>query len=259
MSPLFRPLLALACAGCLAAPSAAGEGPRTRGAGAPARTVAEKQLAAASEDRARVRRAAEPSLEVAAGDPWLRELGFTLLDAQADGPAPPKSAAAGWELLWDRDADMPHLLQGPGIDLGALPGPGPGSEPWPRSALEPRLRAFLEAVPQLGWWRGDQIRWDARRSRRVDGAWLVELRQVHGGIPVAGARAVFRIVSGRIIQFGAVGLAPVRRSATPHLAWTRARGQAAEALDLDAGSLPTVAELVWVRAAAEDAPSAPLR
>ncbi|MEO1086934.1 MAG: hypothetical protein AAFY88_22085, partial [Acidobacteriota bacterium] len=85
----------------------------------------------------------------------------------------------------------------------------------------------------------------------------MELQQVHRGIPVEGARAVFRIVSGRIVQFGTENLAPVRRPAEPALSWMEARRRAARAQGSDLGALGLdalgpEAELVFVPAAAED-------
>ncbi|MEO1086935.1 MAG: hypothetical protein AAFY88_22090 [Acidobacteriota bacterium] len=143
-------LLALVCAGCLIVPPAAAA--PVDGATRGADPLGKELLAKTAPERARVRRASEPSLEEAAGDAWLRDLGFAIPDAPDapdDAASPLKSASAGWELLWDVDTDLPHLLQGPGLDVASLPGPEKRGPQWTRAELEPRLRAFLARMPQL--------------------------------------------------------------------------------------------------------------
>ncbi|MEM6794322.1 MAG: hypothetical protein AAF725_10085, partial [Acidobacteriota bacterium] len=191
-------------------------------------------------------RLAEPELQARDGGGWIHGLGA----ASAE-----KSAQGRWEMLWDLEAEMPHLLQGSGLALEDLPGPGGASSkkvgargPWTRAELEPRLRALIESMPQLAWWRGAAMRWNSERSLDAGGVWFVEFEQRHRGVPVLGARAVFRISAGRIIQIGLEGLAPVERSATPRLPWPEAAARAAEELSLAPEDLPNEAELALRRA-----------
>ncbi len=141
-----------------------------------------------------------------------------------------------WEVRWDVRSDRPHLIQGPGIPLW----PAGNGNVAPKDAgapagvqlelVERRLRGFLADHPQLFGISPANLRLDKNRSFGNDrGLWLIEFEQVHGGLPVAGARVFMRLNNGRLVQFGSHGLARVKLDLEPALTVARAFDLAARA------------------------------
>ncbi len=162
-----------------------------------------------------------------------------------------------WEVRWDRRGDRPHLLQGAGIAL--VPGAGNQLKAAGRELtladVESAIRGFMATGDVLGV-EGFDLRLDTQASA-VSGQnrhfWNVELQQYHDGLPVAGAKAFFRLSHGNLIQLGTERLAAVKIDTRPSVDARAAFDEARRALGLeqpiremtDSGSLlihPVMAE-----------------
>ncbi len=133
-----------------------------------------------------------------------------------------------WEVRWDRRSNRANVIQGVGVPM--LPGRGnnltladlPNR---PTGALqtadvEKLVRGFMGGFPELFAVEGGEFRLNAQASGNVGRdkqLWLIELQQFHGGIPVEGANAYFRINNGNLVQFGTEKVAPVRAATKPRL------------------------------------------
>lgn len=128
-----------------------------------------------------------------------------------------------WEVRWDTRSDRPNLVQGAGVAL--LPGRGNTltrltAGPVGMSDVERAVRAFMAEYPEMFRVAQEELRLDPKSTVNVgeEGQiWLVELQQVHKGVPVEGAIAYFRINNGNLVQFGTDKIADVRISTTPRL------------------------------------------
>ncbi|MFP5285024.1 MAG: hypothetical protein ACLGI9_04735, partial [Thermoanaerobaculia bacterium] len=133
-----------------------------------------------------------------------------------------------WEVRWDTRSDRPNLIQGAGVPL--LPGRGNAlarsrvglstEGPVRTSDVERTVRAFMAEYPELFKVAQEELRLDPKSTVNVgeEGQiWLVELQQVHKGVPVEGAIAYFRINNGNLVQFGTDKIADVRIPTTPRL------------------------------------------
>jgi hypothetical protein len=133
-----------------------------------------------------------------------------------------------WEIRWDTRSDRPNLVQGAGVAL--LPGRGnnltrsraglSAEGPVRVSDVERLVRAFMAEYPEMFKVAQEELRLNPKSTVHVgeEGqSWLVELQQVHKGVPVEGATAFFRINNGNLIQFGTDKIADVRISTTPRL------------------------------------------
>jgi hypothetical protein len=133
-----------------------------------------------------------------------------------------------WEIRWDTRSDRPNLVQGAGVPL--LPGRGntltrsrtglSAEGPVRVSDVERLVRAFMADYPEMFKVAQEELRLNPKSTVSVgeEGQiWLVELQQVHKGVPVEGATAFFRINNGNLIQFGTDKVADVRISTTPRL------------------------------------------
>lgn len=128
-----------------------------------------------------------------------------------------------WEIRWDNRSDRPNLVQGAGVPL--LPGRGntltrPTEGPVRVGDVERAVRAFMSEYPEMFKVAQEELRLDPKSTVNVgeEGQiWLVELQQVHKGVPVEGAIAYFRVNNGNLIQFGTDKIADVRISTTPRL------------------------------------------
>lgn len=129
-----------------------------------------------------------------------------------------------WEVRWDTRGDRPNLIQGVGVPL--LPSEANrltaaeagliGSVP-KLVDVERAARRFMASFPELFRIGKDQLVLRREGSIRVGDSWLLELQQVHQGVPVEGAVVFFRINNGNLIQFGAERVAPVAIDAKPKL------------------------------------------
>ncbi len=153
-----------------------------------------------------------------------------------------------WEVRWDTRGDRPHLIQGPGIPLLSgrpeqLSVDGARGPAEPLRQVERQLRRFLTKNPELFGVAPEDLRLDHRRSfGSGDGLWLIEFEQLHGGLPVAGARIFLRLVQGRLVQLGSHRLAEVDESLdlepalSAEQAFERARGELSGKLELVASA-----------------------
>ncbi len=156
-----------------------------------------------------------------------------------------------WEVRWDARTDRPHLIQGPGIALW------PGNVETRLARVEQRLRRFLARHSELFDVPADQLRLDRRRSfGSGDGLWLVEFEQVHGGLPVVGARVFMRVNQGRLAQLGSDRLAAVELDLEPALTADQALGRASEAFGEKLARLSDGGLAIYPVAPANDAPGA---
>jgi hypothetical protein len=159
-----------------------------------------------------------------------------------------------WEVRWDTRSGRPHLIQGVGVPLlpgrgrTASRGPGGRTRALTLDDVERAARAFLGRHPGLLRVDPGALRLDRARSLAIDEGrvWLLELQQVHEGVPVEGAAVFFRINNGNIVQVGADRVADVTAAVEARVAreeafsalLQRAGAQAAEAVHAsDAGSL----------------------
>ncbi|MEO1369220.1 MAG: hypothetical protein AAFX50_18735, partial [Acidobacteriota bacterium] len=128
-----------------------------------------------------------------------------------------------WEIVLDRRAGRPHLLQGPGVAL--VPGAGNtltakalGLRGEPRAAdVERQLRQLLDRHPDLLADDLDAFTLDEVRSFHIGDHWSIELVQTHGGVEVENARILARLTAGNLTQLAAVRVAPVGIAAEPAL------------------------------------------
>jgi hypothetical protein len=129
-----------------------------------------------------------------------------------------------WEVRWDTRSDRPNLVQGAGIPV--LPGRVDTGD------VERLVRGFMAEYPELFRVAAEELRLDPQSTvnagpdRQV---WLVELQQVHHGVPVEGANVFFRINHGNLVQFGSEKVSEVRIGTVP-----RVRREAAFAAVLSA-------------------------
>ena len=113
---------------------------------------------------------------------------------------------------------------------GARPRAAGGSRPW---------RAFLRRYPALFQVEEAQLVLDTKASVRVGERgqyWQVVFRQEASGIPVEHARVLFRVSSGRLVQFGVDRTVPMAAS----LGKTAGLLTAAQAKDALAGYVGTL-------------------
>ncbi len=195
-------------------------------------------------------------------------LGF-LEPGVRDGWASFQSGAGGsWHAYVDRRSGKIEIAEGSGVPW--LPGrgnrltgddiaPALGDRKKPDlSVLETIARGYLPRVAHLlGVNPKDLVLNQGRSGQPAEHVWFVDFDVTSGGIPIDGARVVFRVNNGNLIQFGTENL-PSSLARTP--AAKLSRDQALAALEgylgsfsgsetfLDPGSL----RLVTV--AEEDAP-----
>jgi len=161
-------------------------------------------------------------------------------------------AGGTWQAWVDRRTGRLELAEGSGIPW--VPGAGNqltlgDVEPYLADAGEPDL-ATLEAIardllpevaPLLGVDPGGLRLAESRSGRVADYLWYVDFDLFAGELPVEGARVVFRVNNGNLVQFGGENL-PVPGAAAPAVKLTR--DEAMDALDAFAGGLlPTD---VWI-------------
>jgi hypothetical protein len=112
-----------------------------------------------------------------------------------------------WEVRWDTRSDRPNLVQGAGVSL-------PSSDV---GEVERSVRSFMADHPELFGVDPASLRLDPERTVHLGDVWLVELQQVHRGVPVEGAHAFFRINHGNLVQFGSEKVSEVRIGTAPRV------------------------------------------
>jgi hypothetical protein len=134
--------------------------------------------------------------------------------------------SAAWEVRWDTRSDRPNLIQGAGV-------------PMPSENIESAVRSFMDKYPELF---GDtrELRLDPERTVHLGDVWLIELQQVHQGVPVEGANAFFRINHGNLVQFGSEKVSEVRIGTTPRVSREEAFAGVLRALGSDVSEVSEI-------------------
>ena len=132
-----------------------------------------------------------------------------------------KSAAGpNWSFYVDRRSGGMALVEGQGLpwipgagnglDARAVHGSGPQGAFTARD-LEPRARLLMATYPNLFKVPNSQLLLDDRGSLNFGDNgefWNIAFRQIAGGVPVEGARVVFRLSHGNLVQFGVDRIIP---------------------------------------------------
>ena len=116
-------------------------------------------------------------------------------------------AGPDWRFYVDRRSGGMALVEGRGIAWT----PDNGSQV-SLAAFEARSRQFMRRYPSFFRVPDAQLVLDAKASVNVGELgthWNVVYRQVVGGVPVEGARVVFRIAHGNLVQFGVDRTVPI--------------------------------------------------
>jgi trimeric autotransporter adhesin len=150
---------------------------------------------------------AEPLEQVAAlVPPELRD-GWARFTAEAGG---------SWQAYVDRRTGKLEVAEGSGIPW--IPGDGntlAEAGKADMAALEGIAHAFLPKVaPLLGVEPSSLVLSPGRSGQPSPALWLVDFDVRRDGRTIEGARVVFRVSNGNLVQFGSVGL-PAERAATP--------------------------------------------
>jgi len=181
----------------------------------------------------------------------------------------------GWRLVLDEAAGAPALLEGRGIPW--LPGtasgiPAPAGLPkgtesaWRLQQLEAQARAFLDRYPGLLGARSEDLVLNPEASGRFsDYLDYADFQWVYTGLEVEGARVVFRVNHGNLVQMGQEFVSPAIRHLDPHpslsletawqVLWAYAGGRSGADEIVEPGRLLVIP--VTSRAALEGRPFAP--
>jgi len=121
------------------------------------------------------------------------------------------SASGEWKALVDKRSGRLEIAEGSGIPW--IPGPGnsltaaAGAGKPDLATLETIARSFLPRVSGLLGINPNSLVINKARSGQPAGHfWNVDFDVVLGGLPVEGARVVFRVSNGNLIQFGTENL-----------------------------------------------------
>jgi fibronectin type 3 domain-containing protein len=157
--------------------------------------------------------------------------------------------AVGEQWVADVDKRSGRITYAEGAGIPWVP--GRGNDLSPRSivglsrtgtvdlaTLEGRARAFLPRVEGILGLEGAELKLNESRSGQQSAyVWFVDFDVVRGGMPVEGARVVFRVNNGNLIQFGTENL-PAPGARLPKLEVQRAAARQALA-DYLGGFQPT--------------------
>ncbi|HXT20224.1 MAG TPA: pre-peptidase C-terminal domain-containing protein, partial [Thermoanaerobaculia bacterium] len=95
------------------------------------------------------------------------------------------------------------------------------------AAMERVARDFMPSVAQMMGFNPSELVLDqAASGQPATHVWFLEFNVVRGGMPVEGARVVFRVNNGNLIQFGSENLPPAG-AAAPQVRITKAAARAA--------------------------------
>ncbi|MES1243818.1 MAG: hypothetical protein ABUT39_19590 [Acidobacteriota bacterium] len=139
-----------------------------------------------------------------------------------------------WEVRWDNRSDRPNLVQGVGVPLLAS---DMGED---RVEVESSVRGFMADHPDLFAIDSASLRLDPERTVHLGEVWLVELQQVHKGVPVEGAHVFFRINHGNLVQFGSEKVAEVRIGTAPKITREAAFAVVLRALGADVSGISEI-------------------
>jgi hypothetical protein len=173
---------------------------------APSRTSPLARLSFA-DPRLRATSTADPLEQVASLVPADLRDGWAGFTAETGGP---------WQAYVDRRTGRLEVAEGSGIPW--IAGDGNTLAPAGKAdlaSLERIARAFLPRVaPLLGVDPGSLVLSAGRSGNPSDALWLVDFDVQRDARTIEGARVVFRVSHGNLIQFGSEGL-PALRAATP--------------------------------------------
>jgi hypothetical protein len=116
-------------------------------------------------------------------------------------------AGPHWRYYIDRRSGGMALVEGSGITWTEK-----NAKSISLAELEASARTLIQRYPSLFEVPEAQLVLDTRGSVQLGERgqyWNVAFRQVSGGIPVEGARVVFRIADGKLVQFGVDRTVPV--------------------------------------------------
>jgi hypothetical protein len=152
-----------------------------------------------------------------------REALQPLADVRSSSAGPVQDAWAAFTMVngdWisSVDARNGRIESAEGTGIPWIPGAGNhlqnGAADLP--ALETLARRFVAAHPAFFGVADKQLRLSAERSGRItDHLWTVDFDVVLGGLPVEGARLLFRVGHGNLIQIGSEFLPPAGATAPP--------------------------------------------
>jgi hypothetical protein len=120
----------------------------------------------------------------------------------------------GWRMVYDEAAGAPALLEGggipwlPGTASGlALPGgteaSGPAGDAWRLRELVDQAKAFLDRTPGLFGVRPEELVLKPEASGHfADYLDYADFQWTYSGLEVEGARVVFRVNHGNLVQVG---------------------------------------------------------
>jgi hypothetical protein len=116
-------------------------------------------------------------------------------------------AGPGWRFYVDRRSGGMALAEGRGLAFTQSLG-----SQVTLAELEAEARGFMQRYPALFRVRDAELVLDRRGTVSLGERgqfWSVVFRQTSGGIPVEGARVVFRVANGKLVQFGVDRTVPV--------------------------------------------------
>ncbi len=119
-----------------------------------------------------------------------------------------RSAGGRWDIYIDAYTGLPSLVNGSGIEWYRY------EEPIEFDVLEQMARAFIRKYPLLFGGRFDETWLQVNPIRsgffgETNELAFIDYDIIYKGIPVEGARLIFRLNHGRLVQFGAEGFRPV--------------------------------------------------
>jgi hypothetical protein len=173
-----------------------------------------------------IKEGTDPLDALVVADPRLRPAqGLEPFEAVRPGLAPEvrdgwagflRGTNAGWKAHVNRGTGRIESAEG-----GAIPWvPGRGNQLTgdvvDLPALERTARGFLPQVaPSLGVDPEELVLSRSRSGQPADHLWLVDFDVHRGGLPVEGARVVFRVNNGNLVQFGTENLPPPQAAVPP--------------------------------------------
>jgi len=171
----------------------------------------------------------------------LEDAQATLTPEVSNGWASFRMSAGGeWKALIDKRTGRIEIVEGSGLPWvpgrgNSLTGNGLASRPGEAGTvdlarIESLARGFLPQVESLLGVKGSDLVLNKGRSGQpAEHLWFADFDLVLGGLPVEGARVVFRVSNGNLVQFGSENLP------SPNMTMPSARVSQNQALDILAG------------------------